>query len=284
MLSASEPKTWLRSPVTIVVTVLGMVFAAYELAGVLTMLLANIALVIGVWTIPTLEVAFSAWIKRVGLYRNSVVLLACAVWGFSALGVSYDIAAKRVSQLQNISVTPERPSLPGFSMQAIIAIKRSKLEGRQYITDTGIVGGERISEYISPNEVFTYSVTDSSGEQHTIEAPLGTNGIPFEEWVYLTCEMGVSNDWSFMRIVVNGNEVAYTRIPERLIFEKAGGTIIGSGKAQGDHGGPLALEFLAVYKVTFSNAALKSNESAAKRLLPNLYDHPPFSLLHEGNK
>jgi hypothetical protein len=178
-------------------------------------------------------------------------------------------------------MTPDRPSLPGLSVQSVVALRRTGLDREQYIFDSGNL--QRFSVYISPNETLTFAVIDRTGERHDVEAPLGSSGVPFDEWVFLVCEIGVGVDTSFMRILANNKEIAYREIPERIpLFpytQSGGGTSIG-GSLSNDPGAAFAIELLAIYGVTSTNDQLASNEKVIKGYKPNLYHLPPFKMGH----
>jgi len=82
--------------------VLGSLSTAFQLAGVVSMLMAKVILAGGIWIFLTAEVALSGWIRRTGLFRPSVILLSCLISGLTSIVLTVKIAEmKRISQGQS---------------------------------------------------------------------------------------------------------------------------------------------------------------------------------------
>jgi hypothetical protein len=75
-----------------------MVAAAFQIAGVPSLVLSYIVLVFGVWIFTSAEVWFSGWVKRTGLYRSSILAATCCLAGCLTLWLGGLITNYRLSQ------------------------------------------------------------------------------------------------------------------------------------------------------------------------------------------
>lgn len=103
-----------RSPLLVGLALLGTIGAAFQVAGVTSMLLANIILAAGVWIFITAEVWCSKWIKKTGRYTTSVVLLASSLSGILTVGIAITITGLKQQQTRNSAsgVPPKSLLLP----------------------------------------------------------------------------------------------------------------------------------------------------------------------------
>jgi hypothetical protein len=105
--------SWFRNPFIIVGAVLAAIATAFQLAGVLTMPLAMVILVCGVWVFLMVEVSCSRWIRRTGSYAFAIGLFCCFLFGVLALEVGTVIAKlkmeqqRQINQDKNVLVKPE---------------------------------------------------------------------------------------------------------------------------------------------------------------------------------
>lgn len=237
-----------------------------------------------------------AWMKfkRFGYGIGAIVFLCISiVWTQAKRGDRpWTNFIHRINLPNSAGLTPSQPidlpnrsSMPGLSLESMVAIRRTGLERRQYLYDSGVADGERISEYISQGEIFTFSMTDAHGEQHSVVVPLGSAGIPYDEWNFLICELGIGVDSSFMRVVVNGKELAYSNFPERLPIKlhPEAKTYVGNSIKKNE-GASFMIGFLAIYSSTLTSTEIKQNETVLKKTRPDLHHLAPFTLMHEENE
>jgi hypothetical protein len=110
--------------------------------------------------------------------------------------------------VHRLSAKDELAGLPGFSLHAAIQIHHRPADRRKYIFDFGTTDGERLSVYISPDDVFTVSFVDLAGQPHPLNVHLGgSEGIPLDQLFHLDCDLAVANNATFLKIFVNANEV-----------------------------------------------------------------------------
>jgi len=89
---------WLRNPVVIGLALLATVAGAFQVAGVVSMLLANIILAGGVWIFIVVEVWCSRWIKKLGRFSMCAVLCASGISGTASVLLSRLISDLRQQQ------------------------------------------------------------------------------------------------------------------------------------------------------------------------------------------
>jgi hypothetical protein len=94
----SRGAKFLRNPLVVGLAILAALATAFQLAGVISMLLAKIVLAAGIWVFITVEVWCSKWIKRAGLYTTSIVLLTSCMSGSVAVLAAVMISALRIEQ------------------------------------------------------------------------------------------------------------------------------------------------------------------------------------------
>jgi hypothetical protein len=89
---------WFRNPRVVGFALLGTIGGAFQVAGVTSMVLANIILGAGVWIFITAEVWCSKWIKSTGRYSVAVVLLTSCLSGVVAIRLALTIADLKKQQ------------------------------------------------------------------------------------------------------------------------------------------------------------------------------------------
>ena len=105
--------------------------------------------------------------------------------------------------------------MPGMSLQAVIKIPSGSIRNRQYIVDFGGKGDGEIAAYIAPDGIFTLSVLDRKGEPYDLQVPMGKD-IPFDQFVYLVCDVGLDLNRAALRISLNGREIRRQEWPYKL--------------------------------------------------------------------
>jgi ATP/ADP translocase len=94
------------------VAILGTVAGAFRVAGVASMFLANLMLIIGVWIVITIEVWCSNWIRRTGRYFGAVILSTVLISGTASVGLALTIANLKKQQMVETPV-PAPPRTTG---------------------------------------------------------------------------------------------------------------------------------------------------------------------------
>ena len=102
---------WLRNPIVIVAAVLSTIAGAFRIAGVSSMLIADLLLIVGVWGLITIEVSCSKWIRKTGRYSSSIILATAFVSGAGSAGLAQLITnLKKQQPVQNPVQVPPLPT------------------------------------------------------------------------------------------------------------------------------------------------------------------------------
>ncbi len=158
-----------------------------------------------------------AWHEMPTLISYPAILIGIALlfWGIWPPIHDWIRNTYSTEQIPAASSSPE--PLPGISLHMAIRINNVLGNRKKYLFDFGQKSGTRLSVYISPDNIFTYAFIDNKGELHSIHIPLGgTNGIPITNFFYLACELGIDNNSTLLRVIVNGKVYGSSRIPYRI--------------------------------------------------------------------
>lgn len=99
--------------------------------------------------------------------------------------------------------------LPGFASEFPFQIHDITELRRKYFFSFRTPEGAKTSLYLSSDNPFKFAVTNIYNETEILDIPLGQrDGIPFEKFTDLICEVGVASNYSYLRALVNGKEVA----------------------------------------------------------------------------
>jgi hypothetical protein len=229
--------------------------------------------VIALWILPVVPLAI--WLLTHERLRGSRAKLkavydvkpyrtvAAILLMFSLIGYStYEIVVKSWALLHQQS----GPAMPGISLNFIIRIRNRFGNERQYLADFGQPGNSRLSLYISPNKFLTLVLTDANGEANPLEIPLG-EGVPIDRFILLTCEVGVKEKSTIMRVFVNGERIRNVELPFRLdlgTLDMPGGVV--GADLQGQHGAEFDAVEIASNSATFSDAELAQMLCYARQL------------------
>ena len=99
---------------------------------------------------------------------------------------------------------PKDEKLPGFAAGIMVKTEDVTEMRRKYQFSFHTPEGAKTAFYLSASNRFAFSVTDVNAEPYTLEIPLGSNGIPFETFVYVFCEVGSASSYSYLRALVDG--------------------------------------------------------------------------------
>jgi hypothetical protein len=109
-------------------------------------------------------------------------------------------------------------------------------------------------------------LTDTNGEGHPLEVPIG-DGVPIDRFIMLTCEVGVKEKSTVMRISVNGKRVRNVELPFRLDLGTLNvpGGVIGAD-LEGLHGAQFDDVETGLNSATLSNDELAQYACYARQL------------------
>ena len=140
-------------------------------------------------------------------------LLSGFVW--SVVGYQYRKSHLVASNEALVGTTEADPRLPGMAIHMWVRINHLPALRRKYLLDFGKKDRERLSVYVSSDNIFTVSFVDANGEPHPLQIPIGTDGFPLGDFFHLGCEAGISATTTVVRIVVNGKKMREVILPFR---------------------------------------------------------------------
>ncbi len=116
--------------------------------------------------------------------------------------------------------------------------------------------GSTAEFFLSASNRYAFVVTDIHGSQYTLDTPRGSNGIPFEKFVYMFCEVGTASGYSYLRALVNGKEVARSdfEFPLELGSRRWMATVGADGN--GKNGGAFLMMEMGAFSTTLSDTEL----------------------------
>jgi len=173
-----------------------------------------------------------------GMIVFGAALIVCAVWYFRPI------------------LPDENQKLPGFTSYAVIRLYDSPEFRRRYVYEFVASEGAKVSFYLSASSIFTFAATDLRGESYPLEVKVGGGGIPIDQFVVLFCEVGVTENSTVMRVLVNEKEVARRDLNFPLNLGKMdwkpgalGAPMIGTNQ-----GGVFLLSEMGIYGTTMTSA------------------------------
>jgi hypothetical protein len=107
-------------------------------------------------------------------------------------------------------------TFPGFSSTFGLEIYDAAVARRQYLFDYVTPENAQVSLYASPGGSFDFSAVATNNEIYTMRIPVGSGGIPIYQFIFLTCEVGVSENSTYMRVLVDGREIKHESYPFRI--------------------------------------------------------------------
>ena len=99
---------------------------------------------------------------------------------------------------------------PGFAIVLVIEFLPQPQFRRKYIMDLGETEYKnRISLYLDPNNILTYELIDSVGS--IVNTKIPSSEYEFDKFMILYCEYGISFQFSYFRIFINGRLIAQNK-------------------------------------------------------------------------
>lgn len=147
--------------------------------------------------------------KRLKRVWPQYLMLVCAIGFFIGLIAFLQI---NVTPPQNQKVASAiepnlDPNARGFFAVSVVRLYDTPQLRRKYIFDFLAPTGARISFYVSPSDVFVFSVTDINKEPFSLEVPIASDDIPLTRYIFLYCEVALQESSTQLRIIVDGKQV-----------------------------------------------------------------------------
>lgn len=167
------------------------------------------------------------WIARVAFLGAAIAATAAIVMWLigdlkkSSVGIGRHIAAGSIGELivlaglsiglywvavkQDAVVTGAffDESMPGFVLSATIKLLDTPALRRKYLFQAADPENGIVSVYLTPEDKFLMSVKDVYGESYPLPVSLGYKGVPFNKFIFLTCEIGFADNKTGLAVFVN---------------------------------------------------------------------------------
>lgn len=237
------------------------IYAFLSLRGFVNVTAAWIVLFL-VWLLGVLGIFLSEvfWGNR-SRFRISIGIVAAVGLAGVLFSLNYVVDQYTVPMTANGHPLDER--LPGFGTGLMVSINDSLEARRRNEFTFRTREGAKAEFRLSANNRYVFTVTDTKGDPHDLDIPLGSNGIPFEKFVFLFCEVGTATNYSYLRVLVNGKQVARRDFDFPLD--------LGSRHWFPSIGGNMSLVGLAVFRTTLTDDELMAaakNELEARGQKP----------------
>jgi hypothetical protein len=170
---------------------------------------------------------------------------------------------------------PHDETLPGFAAGLLVQTNDNVEVRRKYQFDFGTPEGAKVAFYLSASNRYAFSVTDIHGEPYTLDIPLGSNGIPFGTFMYVLVEVGAASSYSYLRALVNGEEVAWREFDFPLDLGSRRWMMTTGADSSGKNGGSFSFREMGIYSTTLSDS---QSMAVAKNALQGYGPSAPYGL------
>ena len=183
--------------------------------------------------------------------------------GPGAIAAGHDVTIGHlgdvITQVLPTETKPKHPldeKLPGFATGLMIQINDITEERKKYQFHFRTPEGSKAEFYFSASNRYAFLVTDVHGSVYTLDIPLGSDGIPFEQFVYLFCEAGTASNYSYLRVLINGKQVARRDFDFAMeLGSRRWSPVIGADE-NGRNGGAFMLMEIGAFSTTLSDTEL----------------------------
>jgi hypothetical protein len=148
------------------------------------------------------------------------------------INLSPDDKAQIIKLLQKIEKTrPTGPTTncPGYSVVLVASLGKTADKRQKFIYDEGGLDRNRLSVYLGEDDILTFRVIDSASDAYSLRAPPGV--FVFDQFAYFTFEVGNRGESSFLRILIDGEEVRTLELEHTLglsNLHEVGSVLIGT--------------------------------------------------------
>lgn len=249
----------------------GCLFAYLSTSGLVHMSTARVILcfswVIGSVGIVASEVVWGTKLKhKISICIGSVLLLGAWLYGLDAWTVRHLPPKNADPVMQKLGLLEQRLDAsvvdeprPGNSYHLLLKLTPQTTDGRHYIFDSGEPASSRVSLYLH-DKTLVFSIIDGKERAFSVSAPLGPDGVPINQPLYLVASCGLITGGTIMSIQVDNRTVSEDRFDKQVDLGFLGKYpgIIGSdiNKANGVS---MELYALATYPRTLSKTETQGN-------------------------
>ena len=157
------------------------------------------------WSIPS-KVTYIGVILTIMFFIFQMVL--APIFKPTSDKKEIELLSEKIDSLfQKFTIPDDTTSakFPGFSTHLVIKLFKQDVQRSKYIFDLGeSLHKNRVSLYLDKSNILTYRLIDMWDEQYSVKIPEGNSGYSFNDFMYLNCEYGVTEFFSFMKIFIDG--------------------------------------------------------------------------------
>jgi hypothetical protein len=215
------------------------------------------------------------WMIKAVLSAMGLILLAGVVWKLNSGGKNKVVQPNPATAS---TCRPANKSLPGMSLHMIIRIHNLPVNRRKYLFDFGHEKAGRLSIYISSDDIFTFGFLDAEEEFHPVQIPLRGNGVPLNEFFYLSCELGLNGQTTEMIVLVDGEQKGALELPFRVdvgSLDVPGGVV--GADLSGQNGAKIDIKEFFAYSKTLDEKDLDGARNYLKTRLTAVHQYVEFN-------
>ena len=174
-------------------------------------------------------------------------------------------------------------NLPVFGFDVVVRLYLRPNGQRQYLFDAGTKDKERLSVYITPDDIFTVLFMDAYGEPHPLQLPLNSKDFKPGERIHLWPEVITGDNYTIIRASINNEQIGSIKLPFKaklgaLSYQNG---IFGGNLDESD-GASFDLIFYAAFKTTMTEKMRNLYLGDVDTLLKAIPDKPYFAF--DGTK
>jgi hypothetical protein len=127
------------------------------------------------------------------------------------------IAYALISWLMPTESPLAKDSFPGFSSTFALKINDAASAKAQYIFEYQTDDAAKVNfHFSSAGDRFILQVTDIHGDDQSLDLEIGSNVVPINKFVFITCQIGLASRDTYLRVVINEKEAMSRTLPFRM--------------------------------------------------------------------
>jgi hypothetical protein len=144
---------------------------------------------------------------------------------------------------------------PGFSLQGLFSLHLLTEHRRKYLFDFGKTNQDRVSIFFDPDNILTLALIATNGETYNVR--VAPENVPLDQMLYLSCEIGFGERSTFLRVLINSNQVGIVSIPFKVLaaVDTAGGVM--GADMDGKNGAAFDVAEVMKYGTTLNSGDVK---------------------------
>lgn len=144
---------------------------------------------------------------------------------------------------------------PGFSLQGVFSFHLLTEHRRKYLFDFGQPNQDRVSIFFDPDNILTLALIATNGETYNVR--VAAENVPLDQMLYLSCEVGFGEHSTFLRVLINSNQVSIVNLPFKVLasIDTTGGVM--GADMDGKNGATFDVAEVMKYGTTLTSSDVK---------------------------